>query len=200
MHQSSLGALYLIAPSKVHPLWYSSYIPVFFFISSIAAGLSMVIFEGTLSHHFLHHKMDKTYLSEHHEVVLGFAKGAAMVLACYLLLKVIGIALDDKWHYLLTGYGAWFLVELLGFVALPCFIYAMAVREQNLKLAKWASVLTVLGIVLNRFNVSLVRLQLATAGGRPLFSQLDGDRHFHLYRHDRGLDLPFHLHQDAHLL
>ena len=30
----------------------------------------------------------------------------------------------------------------------------MAVREQNLKLAKWASVLTVLGIVLNRFNVS----------------------------------------------
>jgi len=154
MHQSSLGALYLIAPSKLHPLWYSSYIPVFFFISSIAAGLSMVIFEGTLSHHFLHDKMDRTYLREHNDVVLGFSKGAAMVLACYFLLKVVGIALDDKWHYLLTGYGGWFLVELLGFVALPCFIYAMAVREQNLKLSKYASMLTVLGIVLNRFNVS----------------------------------------------
>ncbi len=154
MHQSSLGALYLIIPSKLHPLWYSSYIPVFFFISSIAAGLSMVIFEGTLSHHFLHDKMDRTYQSEHDGVILGFSKGAAMVLACYILLKLVGIALDDKWHYLLTAYGAWFLVELLGFVALPCFIYAMAVREKNLKLSKLASILTVLGIVLNRFNVS----------------------------------------------
>ncbi len=154
MHQSSLGALYLIAPSKLHPLWYSSYIPVFFFISSIAAGLSMVIFEGTLSHHFLHHKMDKTYQSEHDDVVLGFAKGASLVLACYFLLKLVGLALDNKWHYLLTGYGAWFLVELLGFVALPCFLFAICVREKNPVLAKWAAVLTVLGIVLNRFNVS----------------------------------------------
>jgi Ni/Fe-hydrogenase subunit HybB-like protein len=32
----------------------------------------------------------------------------------------------------------------------------MAVRERNLKLIRWAAVLTVLGIVLNRFNVSLV--------------------------------------------
>ncbi len=154
MHQSSLGALFLIAPSKLHPLWYSSYIPVFFFISSIAAGLSMVVFEGTLSHHFMHDKMDRTYLREHDGVVLGFSKGAALVLACYFLLKLVGIALDDKWHYLLTAYGAWFLVELLGFVALPCFIYAMAVREKNLKLSKLASILTVLGIILNRFNVS----------------------------------------------
>ena len=50
MHQSSLGALFLIAPSKMHPLWYSPFMPVFFFISSMVAGLSMVIFEGTLSH------------------------------------------------------------------------------------------------------------------------------------------------------
>ena len=46
MHQSSLGALFLIAPSKMHPLWYSPFMPVFFFISSMVAGLSMVIFEG----------------------------------------------------------------------------------------------------------------------------------------------------------
>jgi Ni/Fe-hydrogenase subunit HybB-like protein len=169
MHQSSLGALFLIAPSKLHPLWYSSYIPVFFFISSIFAGLSMVIFEGTLSHHFLHDKMDRTYLKEHNDVVLGFSKGAAMVMACYLLLKMVGLALDNKWHYLLTGYGAWFLVELLGFVALPCFLYAICVREQNLKLAKWASVLAVLGIVLNRFNVSWFAYNWNMPGGDGYF-------------------------------
>jgi Ni/Fe-hydrogenase subunit HybB-like protein len=156
MHQSSLGALYLIAPSKLHPLWYSPYIPLFFFVSSIAAGLSMVLFEGTLSHRFLHDKMDATYLSEHDGVVFGFAKGAAVVLIGYLGLKIVGVALGNNWHYLLTGYGAWFLVEILGFVALPAFLYAIAVREHNANLIRWTALLTVLGIVLNRFNVSLV--------------------------------------------
>jgi Ni/Fe-hydrogenase subunit HybB-like protein len=156
LHQSSLGALFLIAPSKLHPLWYSVYLPVFFFVSSIAAGLSMVIFEGTLSHRYLHDKMDETYLKEHDGVTLGFAKGASLVLACYFCIKIIGITVDNNWHYLMTGYGAWFLVELLGFVALPCFLYAMAVREKKMKLARWSAILTVLGIVVNRFNVSLV--------------------------------------------
>jgi Ni/Fe-hydrogenase subunit HybB-like protein len=156
MHQSSLGALYLIAPSKLHPLWYSGYLPVFFFVSSIAAGLSMVIFEGTLSHHYLHDKMDETYLREHDGVTLGFGKAAALVLAGYLLIKVVGLTIDNNWHYLGTGYGSWFLVEILGFVALPCFLFALGVREKNLTLIRGAAVLTVLGIVLNRFNVTLV--------------------------------------------
>ena len=56
----------------------------------------------------------------------------------------------------LTGYGAWFLVELLGLWRLPAFLYAMAVRERNLPLIRWTALLTVLGIVLNRFNISLV--------------------------------------------
>ena len=56
LHQSSLGALYLIAPSKLHPLWYSGYLPVYFFISAIIAGLSMVIFESSLAHKHFHDK------------------------------------------------------------------------------------------------------------------------------------------------
>uniref|UniRef100_A0A7V4LCG3 Ni/Fe-hydrogenase cytochrome b subunit n=1 Tax=Desulfobacca acetoxidans TaxID=60893 RepID=A0A7V4LCG3_9BACT len=156
MHQSSLGALYLIAPSKLHPLWYSPYIPLYFFVSSIAAGLSMVIFESTLSHRYLHDKMDATYLAEHDDVTYGFAKGAAMVLAAYFLIKVVGLTMDNNWHYLASGYGLWFLVEMLGFVALPAFLYAMGVREKRLTLIRWTAVLAVLGIILNRFNVSLV--------------------------------------------
>ena len=156
LHQSSLGALFLIAPSKLHPLWYSAYLPVFFFVSSIAAGLSMVIFESTLSQRYMHKQMDETYLEEHDNVTFGFAKGASLVLACYFCLKIIGITMDDNWHYLTSGFGAWFLTELMGFVALPCFLYAMAVREKNMNLARWSAVLTVLGIVVNRFNVSLV--------------------------------------------
>ena len=156
MHQSSLGALFLIAPSKLHPLWYSSYIPIYFFITSIIAGLSMVIFESSLSYRYFKDKMDATHLQEKNDVALGFGKAAAFVLAGYFVIQVFGISMENKWHYLGTGYGIWYLVELLGFVALPCFLYAVGVREKNLNLIKWTSALAILGIVLNRLNVSLI--------------------------------------------
>ena len=156
LHQSSLGALFLIAPSKVHPLWYSSYLPVYFFISSIIAGLSMVIFEGMLSHRYFSHKMDEEHLAEKDTLALGFGRAASFVLAGYFIIKVIGIAADNNWHYLATGYGAWFLVELLGFVALPCFLYAVGVRDKDVKLIRWTAVITVIGVVLNRINVSMI--------------------------------------------
>ena len=156
LHQSSLGALFLIAPSKLHPLWYSPYLPVYFFVSSIIAGLSMVIFESTLSHHYFADKMDEAHLSENEGVTLGFAKAASFVLAGYFIIKIIGISFSDNWYLLGTSYGIWFLVELLGFVALPSFLYAVGVRDKNLKLIKWTSLLAVLGIILNRLNVSLI--------------------------------------------
>jgi Ni/Fe-hydrogenase subunit HybB-like protein len=156
LHQSSLGALFLIVPSKLHPLWYSSYLPIYFFVSSTIAGLSMVIFEGTLSHRYLHHKMDDAHLAQNEGVVLGFGKACAWVLAGYFMIKVIGVAADNNWHYLGTGYGAWFLVELLGFVALPAFLYAVGVRDKNTTLIRWTAAWTVLGIIVNRFNISMV--------------------------------------------
>lgn len=156
LHQSSLGALYTIAPSKLHPLWYSAYLPVFFFVSSIAAGMSMVIFEGTLSHKYLHGVMDEEYKRHHDVVVLGFARGCSFVLFGYFMIKMIGVAYDNNWHYLSTGYGTWFLIEMLVFVALPCFLYAVGARDKNTKLIKWTAVLAVLGIVFNRFNISLI--------------------------------------------
>ena len=156
LHQSSLGALFMIAPSKLHPLWYSPYLPVYFFVSSIFAGMSMVVVEGGLAHRFLHQKMDETHLAESQGVVLGFAKAAALVMMGYFGIKVIGLAIDNNWRYLATGWGAWFILEIAGFVLLPAFLYAVAAREKNVKPARAAAWLTVLGIVLNRLNISIV--------------------------------------------
>jgi Ni/Fe-hydrogenase subunit HybB-like protein len=156
LHQSSLGALFLIAPSKLHPLWYSSYLALYFFVSSIVAGLSMVIFESTLAHRYFHDKMDAEHLQETDGVALGFGKAAAFVLAGYFVMRVIGLAQTNAWSYLSTGYGLWFLVELLGFVLLPCYTYAIGVREKNLKIIRWTAAWTVLGIIVNRLNVGLI--------------------------------------------
>ena len=43
LHQSSLGSLYLIVPHKLHPLWYSPLLPLFFFVSAIGLGCAMTI-------------------------------------------------------------------------------------------------------------------------------------------------------------
>jgi Ni/Fe-hydrogenase subunit HybB-like protein len=156
LHQSSLGALFLIAPSKLHPLWYSPYLALFFFVSSIIAGLSMVIFESGLAHRYFHDKMDAAHLREADGVALGFGKAAAWVLAGYFVVKVIGVAQADAWRHLASGYGAWFLVEMVGFILLPCYFYAVGAREKNLKIIRRTAAWTVLGIVVNRFNVGLV--------------------------------------------
>jgi len=156
MHQSSLGAMFLIAPTKLHPLWYSPYIPLFFFVSSIVAGLSMVIFESSLSGRIFRGRIDEAHRRENDQVVLGFGKACAVILAGYFGLKVIGVAHDDHWDLLFTGYGLWFLVEVVGFVLLPCFLFAIGAREKNVSLIRWTSLIAVLGIVLNRLNVSLI--------------------------------------------
>jgi Ni/Fe-hydrogenase subunit HybB-like protein len=156
LHQSSLGALFLLVPSKLHPLWYSPYIPIYFFVTSIIAGLSMVIFEGMLSHRYFKDKMDAHHLAAKDDLTLSFGKAAAWVLTGYFMIKVIGIAADNNWHYLATGYGAWYLVELLGFVALPAFCYMLGVREKKPQWVRWTAVWTVVGIVLNRFNICLI--------------------------------------------
>ena len=100
--------------------------------------------------------MDQTHLDENTGVTLGFGKAAALVLAGYFIIKVMGIAAGNHWHLLGTPYGHWFLVELIGFVALPCFFYAIGARNKDIKMIKWTSAWAVLGIVVNRLNVSLI--------------------------------------------
>jgi len=156
LHQSSLGAMYLMVPAKLHPLWYSSFLPVFFFVSSMIAGLSMVIFESAISHKYFHHMMDEEHKKTADQLVFGFGKAASALLAGYFAIKLIGVSLDHNWGYLNSGYGYWFLLEILGFVLLPCICYAIGVREKNKRLIQITAAWTVVGIILNRLNISLV--------------------------------------------
>jgi Ni/Fe-hydrogenase subunit HybB-like protein len=155
MHQSTLGAMYMATPTRLHPLWYSSHIPVHFFVSAVAAGLAMVIVEGMFSHRAYHHQVE---ISRQHfeNINFGLAKAASVTLAVYFAIKMVGLTLEDEWHLLATGWGAWFLLELLGFVLLPCMLFAVAYRERRLLLVRAAAVITVLGIMLNRFNVTFI--------------------------------------------
>ncbi|HVL69312.1 MAG TPA: NrfD/PsrC family molybdoenzyme membrane anchor subunit [Vicinamibacterales bacterium] len=156
LHQSSLGALFLLAEGKIHPLWYSSYIPVFFFVSSIVAGLSMVIVESALSHRAFRDQLDPARHVDLDGLTLGLARGAAVVLFSYFFLKLQGLIDGGRWDLLATAYGAWYLVEVLGFVLAPALLFAWAARGRRVTLVRWIAGWTVLGIVVNRMNVAVI--------------------------------------------
>lgn len=155
LHQSALGALFLIAPTKVHPLWYSPFIGLFFFVSAIAGGLSMVILEGALAQRYFREKADLTP-EQLDRLTLGLGKAASITLAIYFAIKIIGIAHSDTWHHLTTPIGHWFLFEFLGFALLPCVLFAAGTRERRPRLIRIAATLTILGIILNRLNVAII--------------------------------------------
>ena len=156
LHQSGVGALFLMAKSKIHPLWYSEFIPILFFISSIFAGLSMVILEGSISHKVFKHRMSKTLKSSHNDILIGLAKVCAGAMFVYFFLKLIVFIHENNWTYLNTTWGYWFLIEVGIFVLLPLRLYTYAVKYKNIAVLKAASILTLVGILLNRLNTSVI--------------------------------------------
>jgi Ni/Fe-hydrogenase subunit HybB-like protein len=154
MHQSTLGAMFMVTPTKLHPLWYTPYLPVHFFVSAVAVGISMVVVEGSISHRALHAEVELSQ-ERFDALTIGLGKAGAVALATYFGTKVLSLGLDHDWAYLGTGYGLWFLFELMGFILLPCFAFLVGYRERKPWLIRAAAVTTVLGVVLNRLNVSV---------------------------------------------
>ena len=156
LHQSGLGALFLLAPAKIHPLWWSHNIPVLFFVSSIFAGLSMVMIETAVSHKAFKHRTDPGHERSMDSITLGLAKGCAGALFAYFFLKVLDLVHSQNWGYLATGMGAWYALEVVGFVLVPLALFVTAVKRRNANLARYTAILTAVGVILNRLNVSVI--------------------------------------------
>jgi Ni/Fe-hydrogenase subunit HybB-like protein len=162
LHQSGLGALYLMAAGKVHPLWYSEFIPILFFVSSIFAGLSMLIVEGSISHRVFAHRIDGDRSAVHARLIIGLGKGCAMVMFAYLFLQAIVFVHGMRGPYLATPLGTLFLLEVGGLTALPCLLFVLGVRRSSAGWIRAAAVLALTGVILNRLNVSIIAFKWDT--------------------------------------
>jgi len=163
LHQSGLGALYLMARDKIHPLWYSEFIPVMFFVSSIFAGLSMVIFEGSISHRVFFDQISEKNHKAHNSIISGLSKICAVTMFAYFFLQLLVFVHDKHWDLLGTPMGYWYLLEMFGFVLLPMSLFFYSYRKHNIALIKVAAVLTMLGVILNRLNVTVIGFKWAEA-------------------------------------
>jgi len=156
LHQSGLGALFLMAKDKIHPLWYSEFIPVMFFVSSIFAGLSMVIFEGSVNQKVFFDQISEKNHREHNKIIHSLSKICAVTMFAYFTLNVLVFVHEKRWHLLNTPMGYWYLTEMLGFVLLPMILFFLSYRKQNMLLIKIAAVTTMIGIIINRLNISVI--------------------------------------------
>ncbi len=155
LHQSGLGALFLMAKGKIHPLWYTEFIPILFFVSSIFAGLSMIIVEGTVSHRVLKDHMDAEH-GEFDKLIFGLARGAAVTMFAYYFFKALIFIHEHHWDLMGDFWGYWYLVEIVGLTLVPCFMFAYGARHRSLGIIRAAAVLALVGVVLNRLNISLI--------------------------------------------
>ncbi|MFZ0806860.1 MAG: Ni/Fe-hydrogenase cytochrome b subunit [Candidatus Sulfotelmatobacter sp.] len=151
LHQSSLGSLYLIMPSKLHPFWYSPALPFFFFGSAVAVGLAMTIFESTQS---------AKALGRHLETSVLVRLGGALLVALWVnaLLRF-----EDFFHrgmlraILKPSYEAYFLwLELALSFVIPITLLSFKKVRLSPGGLYLASVICLFGFITNRLNVSLI--------------------------------------------
>jgi Ni/Fe-hydrogenase subunit HybB-like protein len=149
LHQSSLGSLLLIQPTKLHPLWWTPILPILFFVSAISVGLSMIILESSLSSRYFKRGLE-THLLE------KLAKALPIALAVYGLLKFGELAVAGDLRYLFTS-GAMsilFWAEILIGVFAPMAWFSIKKNRTSSNGLLIGAIITLLGLILNRFNVS----------------------------------------------
>jgi Ni/Fe-hydrogenase subunit HybB-like protein len=154
LHQSSLGSLFLIAPHRVHPLWYSPILWVLFFVSAVGLGLTMVILESLVSAWLFGHRVRM-------DLIAGLGRAAAMVLFLYAGLRIGDLAWRGELLAAFDGslLGALFLFELAIGAAIPALILAVPRLRVSARWVGAAAVLTVFGIMGYRFNLAIVAFE-----------------------------------------
>lgn len=150
LHQSSLGTLYVIVPDKLYGLWYTPWLPVFFFLTAIAAGLAMTIVESYLSQRAFGRELE-------HDLLDGLARVIVVVLGVYLMWKGQDLAHRGQLARALelTPEAVMFWGELGLGALLPILLLATPRVRRSRSGLFFAALLVVLGFIASRLNVAV---------------------------------------------
>jgi Ni/Fe-hydrogenase subunit HybB-like protein len=156
LHQSSLGSVFLIMPDKLHPLWYSPLLPVLFYISAIATGLAMTIFESWHSAKAFGRHLE-------YPIICKLSRALAVTISVFLTIRFL-----DLYHRgaLATlnqpGTERWLFGMEIVLMAVPMLLLFRERTRENPISVYVSSVLFLLGFVTNRLNVSVTGLEASS--------------------------------------
>ncbi|HUW82407.1 MAG TPA: Ni/Fe-hydrogenase cytochrome b subunit [Phycisphaerae bacterium] len=151
LHQSSLGTLFLMVPHKLHVIWYSPWLPVFFFVSAVATGLAMAVFESILSARFFGREVET-------DLLRSVGRFLSWAIICYLGLRGIDLIVRGVGSELLawTPQCTAFWIEIVVGSLIPL---AILLTPELAKSTTWlfsASLMVIVGLIVNRVNVAVI--------------------------------------------
>lgn len=149
LHQAALGSLLLIQPAKLNHLWWTPWIPSLFFVSAVVIGLAMTIFESSMSSRYFNRGLETHLLAK-------LARVIPYVLGIYLIMKFVQLTLEGNLGLLFTS--GWlsvlFWAEILIGAIIPMALFSIERLRQNPRWLLTGAIITLLGMILNRFNIS----------------------------------------------
>ncbi len=181
LHHSSLGSLFLVSPLRLHSLWYSSLLPLFFILSAMGAGMMFVILlrilyarlydpepvfgnperstqvgpcvtECQTTNVILHADRGRDM-----PALSSLATIAAVILSLYLGLKVMDLFRTGAWQALLAGtWESWlYTVEILTAAVIPVVLIALSKTRHSPLGLGLAALSATTGLALNRLDVGI---------------------------------------------
>jgi Ni/Fe-hydrogenase subunit HybB-like protein len=153
LHQSSLGTLFLIVPEKLYPLWYTPILPLLFYVSAIAVGLAMTIFESWHSSRAFGRALELPLL-------MSMARVLAVVLSVYLWIRFLDLSHRHVFALLAQNrIETWLFFLEIGLMVVPTvLLYQQRIRSSPGSLYACA-VMVVFGFIANRLNVGTTGLE-----------------------------------------
>jgi Ni/Fe-hydrogenase subunit HybB-like protein len=156
LHQSSLGSLYLIANGKLNTLWYTPLLPVLFYVSAIAVGLAMTIFESWHSSKAFGRELEWPLIQK-------LSRALAVVIAVYLTLRFLDLNHRGAWSALEDpGWESRLFVLEIMLTAVPMLLLFRERTRQNPHTMYVAVTMFLFGFVVNRLNIAVTGMERAS--------------------------------------
>ncbi len=153
LHQSSLGAVFLISEGRMHPLWYTPEIPKMFLVSALMMGFAMVSLETMISSRAFKHEVDPGIFS-------GLARMCLWVTGFYFFYKLYALVVGPGIGAAFAGSteANMYLLEMVVGVVVPVVLLIGKGARENMSRVLTVNILVIVGVVLNRLNVSIFGL------------------------------------------
>ena len=149
MHQSSLGSLFLLAGPRLHPLWQTPLLPLFFLISAWILGLSAVIIAAMLANIWWARPLPVRLVSQ-------LSRWNAVLVLWFFILRVTDISIREHTAemFAFDRFSVSFLVEL-ALMLPPALVLVYGKRKQPRGGMFRMALVTLTGAAFYRFNVCL---------------------------------------------
>ncbi len=154
-HQSSLGSMLLDMPGALHPLWYTPFLPILFLVSVLMSGPAAILLVGVITSKVFHYKLETSVLS-------GLGKGIAIILVLYMILKVAFLAMAGNLGLIFSAAPQnylWWGEMIIGGIVPLIMLVMPNIRNSRIGVIT-AATLVVLGVIFNRFIVTLFGLAM----------------------------------------